>query len=163
MRSVLVPIVAAVGVLVAGGACTVKDPDNPLVRAYLGAEPITPTWNPKIHPSEPMWNRQIDLGRVAVTVSAWCCVGGRFEAQYSDEPSPRIMFTPGDYVYPSELRVSSRGHVVYGRANGLAGGITETTKIFSYDLDARRLVESFEVAPRLLPPMQAPPSPRPGP
>ena len=73
------------------------------------------------------------------------------------------MFTPGDYLYPSELRIASRGHVVYGRASGLAGGITETTKIFAYDLDARRLVESVEVVPRLLPPVQEPPSPRPGP
>jgi hypothetical protein len=155
---------AVVGVAFASASssCTVRDADNPLVRAYLGAEPVTPTWNPDIHPAEPMWNRQFDLGPVAALVSARCCVGGRFVAQYSDEPGPRIMFAPGDYVYPSELRVPPRGHVVYGRATGLAGGLTETTKIFAYDLDARRPVESLEVAPRLLSPVREPLSPRPG-
>jgi hypothetical protein len=163
-RKAAFSIIAAAGVLVVAGAaasCTIKNADHPLVQAYLGAEPVTPAWNPDIHPAEPMWNRQIDLGRTAVTVAARCCVGGRFVAQYSDESTPRVMFTPGDYVYPTELRVASRGHVLYGRASGLAGGITETTKIFSYDFDARRLVEAVEVAPRLLPPVKAPPSPRP--
>lgn len=157
-------IVAAVFVVVGGAAAssTIEDPDHPLVRAYLGAEPVTPTWNPDIHPAEPMWNRQIGLGRVTVVVSARCCVGGRFVAQYSDESTPRVMFTPGDYVYPSEVRVASRGHVVYGRASGLAGGITQTTKIFAFDLDGRRLIEWLEVAPRLLPPVAEPLSPRPG-
>jgi len=165
VRQAAISIVGAAMAVVVGGAassCTVKNADNPLVRAYLGAEPVTPTWNPNITPAEPMWNRLIDLGRVSVAVSARCCVGGRFVARYSDELSPRIMFTPGDYVYPSELRVASRDHVVYGRASGLAGGITKTTKIFAYDLDARGLVESVEVAPRLLPPMREPLSPRPG-
>jgi hypothetical protein len=156
-------IAAALVIGSAAASRAIENADHPLVRAYLRAEPVTPAWNPDIHPAEPMWSRQIDLGRVAVIVSARCCVGGRFVAQYSDEPMPRVMFTPGDYVYPSELRVASRDRVVYGRATGLAGGITETTKIFAYDLAARRLIESVEVAPRLLPPVQAPPSPRPGP
>lgn len=157
-------IAAAVFLLVgcATASCTIRNPDHPLVRAYLSAQPITPTWNPDIHPAEPMWNRQIDLGRATVTVSASCCVGGRFVAQYSDEPTRRILFTPGDYVYPSELRVGVRNRVVYGRASGLAGGLLETTKIFAYDLDARRLVGSIRVAPRLLPPVREPPSRRPG-
>lgn len=139
-----------------------KSADHPLVRAYLGAEPITPTWNPDIKPAEPIWNRRIDLGAVSVTVSAQCCVGGRFLAHYSDESSARVVFTPGDYVYPRELRFASHEHLVYGRATGLAGGITETTRIFAYDLDGRRLLESVEVDPRLLPPAREPLSPRPG-
>lgn len=154
---------AALVLVLAGAAssCPVKSADHSLVRAYSSAEPITPTWNPDIKPPEPMWNREIDLGGVSVKVSARCCVGGRFAAQYSDEPSTRIVFTPGDYVYPSELRVAPPNHVVYGRASGLAGGITQTTKIFAYDLKGRRLLDSAEVDPRLLPPVQEPLSPRP--
>ena len=90
--------------------------------------------------------------------------GGLSRAPFAQPkgPSPRTVFTPGDYVYPNELRVSSRDHVVYGRASGLAGGITQTTKIFAYDLDAPGLVESAEVAPHLLPPAREAVSPRPG-
>jgi hypothetical protein len=57
--------------------------------------------------------------------------------------------------------MAPHAHVVYGRASGLAGGITETTKLFAYDLDGRRLLDSVEVDPGLLPPVRKPLSPRP--
>jgi hypothetical protein len=145
----------------AAGSCTVKTGDHPLVRAYLSAEPVTPVWNPDISPPEPMWTQKIELPGGSVTVSARCCVGQGFVARFSDEPAPRKVFTPGDYVYPSELRVALRDRVVYGRASGLAGGITNVTKIFAYDLDRRRLVDSAEIDPGLLPPVREPASPRP--
>ena len=122
---------------------------------------MSPVWNPDISPPEPMWSQRIELPGVSVTVAARCCVGQGFVARYSDESSPRTMFTPGDYVYPTELRVALREHVVYGRASGVAGGITMVTRIFAYDLDRRRLLESREVAPALLPPVREPASPRP--
>lgn len=145
----------------AAGSCKVKDPDHPLVRAYLSAEPVTPVWNPDISPPEPMWTQKIELPGASVTVSAQCCVGQGFVARFSGESSPRKVFTPGDYVYPTELRVAPREHVVYGRASGLAGGMRNVTKIFAYDLDRRRLVESVEIDPGLLPPVREPASPRP--
>lgn len=159
---------AAFGVLVAlslvggAGSCAVKSPDHPLVHAYLAADLVVPTWNPEIHPAEPMSSRTIALKGASVTVTARCCVGQVFVAQYSDEASPRTIFAPGDYVYPRELRVASREHVVFGRASGLAGGMTEVTKIFAYDLDRRRLLDSLEVAPALLPPPREPDAPRAG-
>ncbi|GAO02686.1 hypothetical protein [Anaeromyxobacter sp. PSR-1] len=164
-RRVPALVVGAAGVLAlaaAAGPCTVENGDHPLVRAYLSAEPVTPVWNPDISPPEPMWIQKVELPGGFVTVSARCCVGQGFVARFSDESSPRTMFTPGDYVYPSELRVALRERVVYGRASGLAGGITKVTKIFAYDLDRRRLVESVDVDPGLLPPVREPASPRPG-
>jgi hypothetical protein len=132
----------------------------PLVRAYLGADPVTPIWNPEITPAELMWSKQIDLAGVTVTVSARCCVGQGFVAMYSDETSARLMFAPGDYVYPRELRVAIRERVAYGRASGLAGGVAQVTKVFAYDLERRHLLDSAEVDPALLPPAREPASPR---
>ncbi len=144
----------------AAAACTVKNGEHPLVRAFRAAEPVTPVWNPDISPPELMWTQRVELTRGAVTVSARCCVGEGFVAQFPDEASPRTVFMPGDYVYPSELRVGE--HVVYGRASGKAGGITNVTRIFAYDLNRRAMVETIEVEAGLLPPARAPASPRPG-
>lgn len=142
-------------------ACVVTNPEHPLVKAYFAAEPVTPTWNPEISPAEPTWNANMDIGAVSVTISARCCVGGRFSAKYADERDSRVMFQPGDYLYPRALRVDRRTSRVYGVASGLAGGIKSTTKIFGYDLAARRLVEAVEVDPSVLPPAAAPMEPRP--
>lgn len=158
----IVAIATSGAALVLVLACAkIKSADYSLVRAYLSAEPVTPTWNPDVSPAEPMWSRKIEIAGVSVTVSARCCVGQGFVARYSDESSPRTVFTPGDYVYPTELRIAPNEHVVYGRASGVAGGITQVTKIFAYDLDRRRLLESVEVDPNLLPPVREPVSPRP--
>jgi hypothetical protein len=145
---------AALGLLLVGasGACHAKNAEPTMVESFLDADPIAPEWNPEISPAEPMWNRRIDLGRVVVSVAARCCVGGRFTAKYSDEPETRIMFLPGDYVYPTELRVARGAHIVYGRASGYAGGTTVVTRIFAFDLERRLLIGSQSVDPRVLPP-----------
>lgn len=153
------PYVAALVLLASCG--TVKSPEPPLVKAYTAAEPVTPTWNPDISPREPVWNARVDLGTVSVTVSARCCVGGRFVAQYSDERDVRAVFQPGDYVYPRALRLDRQGRRVYGMASGLAAGINNTTRIFGYDLAARRLLDAVEVDPAILPPVTEPLEPRP--
>jgi hypothetical protein len=154
--------VGYVAVLVLLATCaTVKTPEHSLVKAYTAAEPVTPTWNPDITPTEPMWNARVDLGTVSVTVLARCCVGGRFVAQYSDERDLRVVFQPGDYVYPRALRLDRRGKRIYGMASGLAAGINNTTKIFGYDLAARRLLDAVEVEPHILPPAMEPLEPRP--
>lgn len=140
------------------GYAKLEGADHPLVWAYLRAETVTPTWNPGISPAEPMWSRKIELAGVSVTVSARCCVGQGVVAWYSDESKPRTMFTPGDYIYPTELRIALNEHVVYGRASGAAGGIKQVTKIFAYDLDRRRLLQSVEVDPQVLPPVREPAS-----
>jgi hypothetical protein len=148
-------------ILATACACRVSTADHPLVRAYLGAEPVTPTWRTDITPPVPTWSAEVELGGVAVTVSASGCIGGRFVARYSDERDARSVFTPGDYVYPAELRVARREHVVYGRASGPAGGIWSVTKVFAYDLDRRRLLASAEVDPAVLPPSAEPLAPQP--
>jgi hypothetical protein len=147
--------------LVALSSCAVSNPEHPLVKAYSAAEAVTPTWNPEISPAEPMWNAKMDIGPVSVTISARCCVGGRFSALYSDERDARVIFQPGDYVYPRALRIDRRTSRVYGMASGLASGIKSTTKIFGYDLAARRLVEAVEVDPGVVPPAAGPMEPRP--
>jgi hypothetical protein len=138
-------------------SCVVTSPSHPVVKSYLEAEIIAPAWNPCIYESQPMWNHAVPVGPgLSVTLTARCCIGGRFEALYSDEAEPRTVGRPGDYVYPLELRVDPRRMRAFGRASGLAGGIFQKTVIFEYDLQQRRAVSEIEVDPVLLP---APPEP----
>jgi len=154
---------AGLGLLLAAasGGCHAKKAEPNLVESFLDSNPIAPEWNPEISPAEPMWNWRTDLGRVVVSVAARCCVGGRFTAKYSDEPEARIMFLPGDYVYPTELRVARGAHIVYGRASGYAGGTTVVARIFAFDLERRLLIGSQSVDPGVLPPEVRPLGPRP--
>jgi hypothetical protein len=143
-------------------ACAVTDPDHPVVKSYLGAEPVTPSWSTKIRPSEPEWSSTVKLERgPTVTFTAWCCIGGRFEAQYSDEKRPRKMGVPGDYVYPEELRIDGGTLRAYGMASGLAGGISQKTVIFEFDIRRRATVAEVEVDRRILPAARKPEGPRP--
>jgi hypothetical protein len=150
-------------VLVAGGGgCTVTDPSHPVVKSYLAAEVLTPTWSHSIRPSEPAWSHILDVGSgVTATVTAACCVGGRFRAQYSDEKEPRIIGIPGDYLYPRELRLDRIALRVYGMASGLAGGIYLKTVIFEFDLARRKAVAEVDVDLKILPAVREPEGPKP--
>lgn len=139
---------AAVAVISGGTAtfCTVSRTRNALVRAYLEAEPVTPIWNVEVHPAEPMWNRQIDVGHLAVTVSARCCVGGNFVAQYSDEPGPRVMFTPGDYVLRLRPRRSPPPRII-GRCPASSAARAGAARLATGSLGERTLQAKRSASP----------------
>jgi hypothetical protein len=145
-----------------GGGPGTSDPNHPVVKSYLVATVVTPTWNPNISPSEPMWDLTLEPGNgQTVTVTAACCIGGRFLAKYGDETQPRIVGQPGDYVYPTELRVNRETRRVYGMARGLAGGIWHKTVIFEFDLVRRQQIGRVEVDDKILPPAVQPEGPKP--
>lgn len=144
------------------GSCTVTSPDHPDVKSYVQADVVQPTWNPCIYESQPMWSQAVQVRPgLSVTLMARCCIGGRFEALYSDETAPREVGRPGDYVYPMDLRVDLNQMRAYGMASGLAGGIFQTTVIYEYDLVQRRAISKIEVDPRLLPAPAIPTGPKP--
>ena len=62
-----------------------------------------------------------------------------------------IAANAGDYVYPSDVRVSPDATRLYVKARGLAGGIWPATVLFEYDLMARRLLQRTDAAKSHLP------------
>ncbi len=52
---------------------------------------------------------------------------------------------PGDYIYPSDLRLDGPNDLLYVKAEGLAGGFTHQTWLFQYDLAKKRLTERRKV------------------
>jgi hypothetical protein len=155
-------LAALLVILGAGSGCAITDPSHPVVRAYLAAEVVAPTWNSNIHPSEPGWSTTLDIpSGVTVTLTARCCVGGRFRAKYSDELESRNVGNPGDYVYPLEMRMDRKTLHAFGMASGLAGGVSEKTVIFQYDLTRRQAIGQVEVSRKILPEPRKPDGPRP--
>lgn len=50
-----------------------------------------------------------------------------------------IAADPGDYIYPSDVRMDVRNDLLYTKAHGLAGGISEQTWLFEYNIRNRQI------------------------
>jgi hypothetical protein len=72
--------------------------------------------------------------------------GGRIEVQYANSGVRKVAADAGDYVYPSDVRVSNQNDLLYIKASGLAGGINHETWLFEYDLHNQHLVTQERVS-----------------
>jgi hypothetical protein len=86
-------------------------------------------------------------------------VGGTIQIRYGPE-ADLVAVSPGDDIYPTDVRTDSARTHLYVKAQGLAGGISEQTWLYDYDLQQRRQVARLLVDPRGLPPECAMPSVR---
>ena len=85
-----------------------------------------------------------------ITPSGW--IGGRFLVQYSDESSPRVAGSPGDYVYPSAIRFDSKTSQLFGLAQGFRPiGNAPVTLLFVYDLQQRKVIRAYDLKSGLIP------------
>jgi hypothetical protein len=71
--------------------------------------------------------------------------GGTITVSYLGTDQVFIAAHPGDYVYPSDVRIDVHAERLYTKAHGLAGGVREETWLFEYDLRARKVVSSIRV------------------
>src|SRR5512133_280317 len=120
--------------------------DKPVLQDYLAARPFSC--------QNDLFKITIPLnGGISLNVHAYCFVGGRFTAQYSDEQSERLIGNPGDYVYPCDLRMDPSNRYLYGLARGIHPFDTKTriTTLFVYDLYNRKQISTLEIAPGVLP------------
>lgn len=56
----------------------------------------------------------------------------------------------GDYVYPSDVRVDIQDGLLYIKAHGLAGGLSEETWLFEYDLLRQHSIGRVQVRNNIL-------------
>ena len=126
-----------------------------LVAAYARATCVPPHARPRDSSGRTYraWDETFDLGSgVSVRIDAACSVGGGVGGRYSDEPTPRTLASPGDDVYPCDLRIDWMQMRLYVRAQGLSSGFFERTELYEYDLQARRSPRQAVVEPTILPP-----------
>jgi hypothetical protein len=78
-------------------------------------------------------------------------VWGRITLQYEADGASVTAAQPGDYVYPSDVRVNAVHDRLYVKATGKAAGIWEETWLYEYDLQNRNQVRKQLVDPNVLP------------
>ncbi len=107
------------------------------------------------------WNALVFLhDGLPVSISGAQVPGGRIAVSYPGSNREFLAADPGDYIYPSDVRLDAPKEALYVKAHGAAGGISEQTWLFAYDLRARRIVERVQVRNDVLP-MECQEPPRP--
>ena len=78
-------------------------------------------------------------------------VGGRITVKYEPDGPSVDAAVPGDYIYPSDVRISHKHDRLYVKASGLAAGIWKETWLYEYNLQNRKQVRKQLVDPAVLP------------
>jgi hypothetical protein len=86
-----------------------------------------------------------------VVVTGFDAAGGVVVLRDAASGKSWTAINPGDYVYPTDIRIDSQRDYLYVRASGLAGGIQQQTWLFEYDLDRRQLLRKERVNEKSLP------------
>lgn len=131
-----------------------------MIAKYKTADCLPFSKKPTVTPHTREWNTLVLLhDGLPVSIRGAQIPGGRIAVSYPGTSRELLAADPGDYIYPSDVRLDSPNETLYVKAHGLAGGISEQTWLFAYDLRARRIVERVQVRSDLLP-MECQESPR---
>ena len=79
-------------------------------------------------------------------------VWGRIDVRYAVDGQLQTAAKPGDYIYPSDVRLNATLGRLYVKASGLAAGIWHATWLYEYDLQKRKQLQKRRVDPSVLPP-----------
>jgi len=113
-----------------------------LINEFTAAQSL-PTL-PKEKPTgwePPKWRNEIHLNNgLQVRIEGFGFVGGEVVAIYGDDNKSRLVAHPGDYVYPSEIRIDPSRQRLYVLANGFAAGIWKETRLYEFDLVKRKQI-----------------------
>jgi hypothetical protein len=89
---------------------------------------------------------------MAVRVRGFESASGIITVRYLPDGPELTAVNPGDYIYPSDVRVDSAQGVLYVRADGTSAGIWRQTWLYEYDLLHRKEISRMQVDPSVLPP-----------
>jgi hypothetical protein len=78
-------------------------------------------------------------------------VGGQIDIRYEEDGQELVAVNPGDYIYPSDVRIDNNAGVLYVKASGSAAGVWRETWLYEYDLQRRRQASKLLVDPSVLP------------
>jgi hypothetical protein len=122
-----------------------------IITAYREAACIPLSARPQILPRTREWNTVLSLrDGLKVVVRGAQIPGGRITVFYPDRGNEVVAADAGDYVYPSDVRVDAQKEVLYVKAEGLAGGISQETWLFEYDIRQQRLLDRLRVVNSVL-------------
>ena len=152
MRHLVFPFVL-VAVGCHGGSEKISSSEHPALLAYLAAKPIPSSPSQNIQPAKPQWDHTFNLpNQITLRVQATGWISGHFSGLYSDESKPRDLGTPGDYIYPSDLRQSADQKFIFCLASGYLpfGSPEAVTNLYQFDIQKREIIHEFRVTQGLL-------------
>lgn len=143
---------AICGMLAVCTSCHRPVSKAPIIDEYRAAVcvPFSPISGVGPHTRE--WNTPLTLKNgERVIVRGTQSPGGRIELEYAQSGLKKVAADAGDYVYPSDVRLSKQNDFLYVKARGLAGGLNLETWLFKYDPYNQRLVTKQLVTDEALP------------
>src|SRR5262249_35470080 len=126
---------------------------HPVIDRYKTAACLPLLAESRVQPSVREWDAPVRTASgTELVISGYQAVGGAVVARDKRTGATHVVANAGDYVYPADVRTSSDFTRVYVKAAGLAGGLSEETWLFEYDLTEYRQLNKIPVDPSVLPP-----------
>jgi len=133
-------------------ACQRPATSAEIIDRYRSVQCVEPSIAKGVIPATRGWDVTLTIaGGSKATIKGAGMVGGRIAVRYGSDGPQLVAVQPGDYIYPSDVRIDSTGSLLYVKARGLAGGIREETWLYEYDLRRRQQVSQLLVDPSVLP------------
>jgi hypothetical protein len=135
-----------------GMSCHKPVRSGALIDAYRASRCVAPTLAKGVETPTRGWDATLPIaGGSKATVRGADMVWGKITIRYEPDGSSVTAVQPGDYIYPSDVRVNANNDRLYVKARGLAAGIWEETWLYEYDLQNRKQVRKQRVHPDALP------------
>jgi hypothetical protein len=123
-----------------------------LIDAYRKADCVVPIVATGVAPPTRGWDATITIaGGSKATIVGTETVAGRIVIRYESDDPAETAVQPGDYIYPRDVRVNEARDLLYVKARGLAGGISDETWLYECDLQKRKQLQKRRVHPAVLP------------
>lgn len=135
-------------------SCRSPATESELIDGYRQAACIAPLMEPKrVEPPTREWDHTVRLRNGSnVTILGFQAVSGAIIVRDGASGEEHIAARSGDYVYPADVRYNAENEVLFIKTSGLAGGITQQTWLFQYDLNTHQEVERSLVDESVMPP-----------
>ncbi len=145
-------IIVTLGSTILVCSCTTPTPNSPIIRKYITAECIPFSAHPIIQPHTREWDYTMVLSNgIEAQIQGAQSTGGHVAVSYGPEREVVVAANPGDYIYPSDVRMNRRDELLYVKARGPAGGLTIETWLFEYNLKTRTIISRVQVTNNILP------------
>ena len=138
--------------LLACGPKTITNTDNAIIKEYITSQILQPTISTAVYPKTPAWDHEIHINNgITIHIKALRSIGGRFLVHYSDQPTAQEIADPGDYILPFDIRIDNAHKYLFLVAQGYpAIGKTQITLLYQFDIEHRKLVNTFKIRPGII-------------
>lgn len=122
---------------------------NKIKPLYLSASPLKSySTQPSNQHAPVAWKHDLRLkSGTLVTVEAISFMNDA-HVTYSDSKESIVVAPVADYIYPQDLRIDMDREILYVYTNGLAGGVFPASRLYQFDLAARRLIRKASFKPK---------------